>query len=200
MKKKNLKKFKKYLKSKKGFSLLELVCAIMIMAIAVSATATGLNISNQSITKNSLMDKASAKAQMYCDVIMTYVEKTPSNDPINGWGTLDSTQQSANKLFAAPPNLNYMFTDDIQDNINLDVSALDNTFSAKQYNKNNIGSRTFNKNEVAYVIESAGSYTYTDTNNNDIDMVSYKITVYVDYGTNSTTTCSGIVTKTKYVQ
>lgn len=30
MKKKNL-KFKKYLKSKKGFSLLELVCAIMIM-------------------------------------------------------------------------------------------------------------------------------------------------------------------------
>lgn len=47
----------------------------MIMAIAVSATATGLNISNQSITKNSLMDKASAKAQMYCDVIMTYVEK-----------------------------------------------------------------------------------------------------------------------------
>ena len=63
MKKKNL-KFKKYLKSKKGFSLLELVCAIMIMAIAVSATATGLNISNQSITKNRHMDKASAKAQM----------------------------------------------------------------------------------------------------------------------------------------
>ena len=87
MKKKNL-KFKKYLKSKKGFSLLELVCAIMIMAIAVSATATGLNISNQSITKNSLMDKASAKAQMYCDVIMTYVEKTPSNDPYDGWDSL----------------------------------------------------------------------------------------------------------------
>ena len=92
MKKKNL-KFKKYLKSKKGFSLLELVCAIMIMAIAVSATATGLNISNQSITKNSLMDKASAKAQMYCDVIMTYVEKTPSNDPYDGWDSLTEAQR-----------------------------------------------------------------------------------------------------------
>ena len=61
---------KKHFKSKKGFSLLELICAIMIMAIAVSATATGLAISYESITKNSLMNKASAKAQMYCDIVM----------------------------------------------------------------------------------------------------------------------------------
>ena len=76
---------KKHFKSKKGFSLLELICAIMIMAIAVSATATGLAISYESITKNSLMNKASAKAQMYCDIVMTYVEKTPSHNPTSVW-------------------------------------------------------------------------------------------------------------------
>ena len=184
MKKKNL-KFKKYLKSKKGFSLLELVCAIMIMAIAVSATATGLNISNQSITKNSLMDKASAKAQMYCDVIMTYVEKTPSNDPYDGWDSLTDAQKNANKLFETPPNQTYTFTSDIQNNIDTDVKSLDNTFSAEQYTSAYIDNRDFNKNEV----DSDG-----------ISMVSYKVTVYIDYGTNGTTSCTGIITKSKYVQ
>lgn len=195
MKKKNL-KFKKDLKSKKGFSLLELVCAIMIMAIAVSATATGLNISNQSITKNSLMDKASAKAQMYCDVIMTYVEKTPSNDPYDGWDSLTDAQKGANKLFETPPNQTYTFTSDIQNNIDTDVKSLDNTFSAKQYTSANIDKRDFNKNEVAYTIQKEGSYTNSD----GISMVSYKITVYIDYGTNGTTSCTGIITKSKYVQ
>lgn len=199
MKKKNL-KFKKYLKSKKGFSLFELICAIMIMAIAVSATATGLNISNQSITKNSLMDKASAKAQMYCDVIMTYVEKTPSNDPNHvendGWDSLTDTKKNANKLFKTSSDQTYTFTDDIQNNIDTDVKALDSNFSAKQCTSADIDNRPFNKNEVAYTIQKEGSYT----NSRGISMVSYKVTVYIDYGTNGTTSCTGIITKSKYVQ
>ena len=195
MKKKNL-KFKKYLKSKKGFSLLELVCAIMIMAIAVSATATGLNISNQSITKNSLMDKASAKAQMYCDVIMTYVEKTPSNDPYDGWDSLTEAQKNANKLFADTPNQTYTFTSDIQSNIDTDVKALDNTFSAKQYASADIDNRDFNKNDVAYKIKKEGTYINPD----GISMVSDKVTVYIDYGTTDPTSGTGIITKSKYVQ
>ena len=69
----------------------------MIMAIAVSATATGLAISYESITKNSLMNKASAKAQMYCDIVMTYVEKTPSHNPTSVWADpfLKSTVKAA---------------------------------------------------------------------------------------------------------
>ena len=31
------------------------------------------------------MNKASANAQMYCDIVMTYVEKTPSNNPTSVW-------------------------------------------------------------------------------------------------------------------
>ena len=38
-----------YFKSKKGFSLIELLCAVVIMAIVVSATATGLAVSFKSI-------------------------------------------------------------------------------------------------------------------------------------------------------
>ena len=41
-----------------------------------------------------------------------------------------------------------------------------------------------------------GSYTNSD----GISMVSYKITVYIGYGTNGTTSCTGIITKSKYVQ
>lgn len=219
--KRNSLKFKKYLKNKKGFSLLELLCAVMIMAIAVSATATGLAISYQSITRNSLLNKASAKAQMYCDVIMTYVEKTPSNDPdqynawdnvkyqiINGDGSITNYKldKTVNKLFADQPNTGYKFTNEIQDNIKTDLMNLESNISdVKQYSESDISTRSFNKTEVAYVIKPIATY-YTDIVPNSIPndkppyaaVTSYEITVYVDYGTNGTTTCTGVITKNKY--
>ena len=210
-------KIKKHFNNKKGFSLLELLCAIMIMAIAVSATATGLAVSYQSITKNSLMNQASAKAQMFCDLVMTYVEKTPSNDPSEDWDCVNYTvqgdslgttvkyelNQSANKLFASNPNPNpnYTFTDEIKNNIKFDVLKLDSTMTdVKQYSSGTIGARTFNKAELAYVIEKEGSFLKDKTKSNTPDniAVTYKITVYVDYGTNGTTYCTGSVTKDKY--
>lgn len=210
-------KIKKHFNNKKGFSLLELLCAIMIMAIAVSATATGLAVSYQSITKNSLMNQASAKAQMFCDLVMTYVEKTPSNDPSENWDYVNYTvqgdslgttvkyelNQSANKLFASSPNPNtdYTFTDEIKNNIKFDVLNLDSTMTdVKQYSSGTIGARPFNKAEVAYVIEKEGSFLKDKTKSNTPDniAVTYKITVYVDYGTNGTTYCTGSVTKNKY--
>lgn len=193
MKKKNL-ITKKYFKSKKGFSLLELLCAVMIMAIAVSATAVGLNISNQSITKNSLMNKASAKAQMYCDIIMTYVEVTPSHDPSvpwtgDGW---DLAYVNKNKLFVGSDD--YKFVDDIKTQISNDIKSLDNTTIAEQCF--DISNEAIDSTKVKYVIKKEGSYTTSE----NIDMVSYKITVYVDYGTNGRTSCTGVVTKTKFAQ
>lgn len=190
--KRNSLKTKKYLKNKKGFSLLELLCAVMIMAIAVSSTATGLAISYQSITKNSLLNKASAKAQMYCDVIMTYVEKTPSDDPTENWVGRDT---SDNKLFAPQPNLTYRFTNEVCDKIKADITALDSTMTdAKQYTTASISSRAFNAAEVAYVIDREGTYTTTA----GVEMASYNITVYVNYGTNGIVSCSGVVTKPKF--
>lgn len=210
-------KIKKHFNNKKGFSLLELLCAIMIMAIAVSATATGLAVSYQSITKNSLMNQASAKAQMFCDLVMTYVEKTPSNDPSEDWDCVNYTvqgnslgttvkyelNQSANKLFASNPNPNpnYTFTDEIKNNIKFDVLKLDSTMTdVKQYSSGTIGARPFNKAELAYVIEKEGSFLKDKTKSNTPDniAVTYKITVYVDYGTNGNTYCTGTVTKDKY--
>lgn len=185
---------KKHFKSKKGFSLLELICAIMIMAIAVSATATGLAISYESITKNSLMNKASAKAQMYCDIVMTYVEKTPSHDPTSVWDS--SIDTSKNELFANQPNQGLEFDARIQKSILQDVTALDNSMTAKQYVTSTIGSREFNTSEMAYVVEVQGKYV----NSEGKKMVSYKITTYVDYGTNGTTTCEGIVTKPEFAE
>lgn len=192
MKKKNL-ITKKYFKSKKGFSLLELLCAVMIMAIAVSATAVGLNISNQSITKNSLMNKASAKAQMYCDIIMTYVEVTPSHDPSVSWNGWTEDYKSKNKLFINGSN--YEFVDDIKTQISNDIKSLDTNIT-DVIQSTNISNKDIDATKVKYVIEKEGSYTTSE----NIDMVSYKITVYVDYGTNGRTSCTGVVTKTKYAQ
>lgn len=192
MKKKNL-ITKKYFKSKKGFSLLELLCAVMIMAIAVSATAVGLNISNQSITKNSLMNKASAKAQMYCDIIMTYVEVTPSHDPSVSWNGWTEDYKSKNKLFINGSN--YEFVDDIKTQISNDIKSLDTNIT-DVIQSTNISNEDIDATKVKYVIEKEGSYTTSE----NIDMVSYKITVYVDYGTNGRTSCTGVVTKTKYAQ
>lgn len=190
MKRKN--QINKKINNKKGFSLLELLCAVMIMAIAVSATATGLAISYQSITKNTLMNKASAKAQMYCDVIMTYVEKTPSDDPNESWTSRDTSE---NKLFAMQPNTTYRLTNDVTNKIKTDVAALDASMTdAKQYDSSSINSRAFNASEVAYVIDREGSYT----TNAGVEMASYKITVYVNYGTNGIVNCTGIVTKPKF--
>ena len=185
---------KKHFKSKKGFSLLELICAIMIMAIAVSATATGLAISYESITKNSLMNKASAKAQMYCDIVMTYVEKTPSHNPTSVWDS--SLDLSKNKLFANQPNTGLKFDSIIQTSINDDVNALDNSMTAKQYDTASIGSRDFDISEMAYVVEFQGKYV----NSEGKEMVSFKITTYVNYGTNGTTTCEGVVTKPEFAE
>lgn len=186
---------KKHFKSKKGFSLLELICAIMIMAIAVSATATGLAISYESITKNSLMNKASAKAQMYCDIVMTYVEKTPSHNPPPASVWDSSVDPSKNELFAEQPNEGLKFKTEIQESIKDDVKALDNSMTAKQYDTASISSRPFDTSEMAYVVEVQGKYV-----NKGKKMVSYKITTYVDYGTNGTTTCEGIVTKPEFAE
>lgn len=140
------------------------------------------------------MNKASAKAQMYCDIVMTYVEKTPSHNPTSVWDS--SLDLSKNKLFANQPNTGLKFDSTIQTNINDDVNALDNSMTAKQYDTASISSRDFNTSEMAYVVEFQGKYV----NNEGKKMVSYKITTYVDYGTNGTTTCKGIVTKPEFAE
>lgn len=70
---------RKYI-NKSGISLLELIVAIIIIAIVVSGTVTGLAISYRSVLIGAEKDKSSSLSQKYCDVIMTAVQNNTDSD------------------------------------------------------------------------------------------------------------------------
>ena len=189
-----------YFKSKKGFSLIELLCAVVIMAIVVSATATGLAVSYQSIMIGSAQDKASAKAQEYCDVIMTYIQYTPAHDPTVGvYVSGTESDPDKNILFNLGEGADCIIsTPDASDPTRLDVlqQIKNATHPQMQQLADDYALSSHTKNdEIPYfIIKKNGEY-----DNGGIKFVSYQITAYVDYGKGKYTAyCTGSVTKPKY--
>lgn len=189
-----------YFKSKKGFSLIELLCAVVIMAIVVSATATGLAVSYQSIMVGSAQDRASAKAQEYCDVIMTYIQYTPAHDPTVGiYTTGTESDPDKNMLFNLSGGEHCLIsTPDISDPTRPDVlgQIRNATHPQMQQLANDfaLGSRVKNDEEPYFIIKKNGEY-----DNHGTKYVSYQITAYVDYGKGKYTAyCTGSVTKPKF--
>ncbi|HHZ06281.1 MAG TPA: type II secretion system protein [Clostridiales bacterium] len=173
--------------SKKGFSLLELICAIIILALVISSTVAGLSISYRSILVGAEKDKASALAQKYCDIIMTYVSETPSNEP--GMGG-DSTK---NKLFKASST--HELEGDIIDAIEVDTAGADAITQAKPTDIYDTRTRTADK--VYFTIEKEGTKELNESpgSTTKIYYCTYKITVYIDYTNENTTYCTGSITK-----
>lgn len=68
-----LKKKAKKFNSKKGFTLIELIVAIMIMLIVVSASVRGITISYRSAMLGAAKNDAQSVAQRNCDIIMTTI-------------------------------------------------------------------------------------------------------------------------------
>ena len=83
MKKSILKKCRR-LHSKKGFSLVELIVAIMILMITVGGCLSALNMSYRSVLMGAVKDDAQSLAQRDCDIIMSIISKQAEN------GTLDT--------------------------------------------------------------------------------------------------------------
>lgn len=199
----------KYFKSKKGFSLMELLCAILILAIVVSATATGLAVSYTSITTGSVKNKASSLCQEYCDILMTYIEIKKSTDPCSGItldGTnnelfLGSTGGSSNEYMLNGP-VHGNFKDDIRDSWDAfsDASLADFDSYITQYKASKINTHVKKKNRVYYTVENVGKYSYEDKSVSPsvtVEYINYKVTVYIDYTDTNTMHCSGIVSKPK---
>ena len=171
-----------YFKSKKGMSLLELLCAVLIMAIAVSCTASALAISHTSIQKGSAQDKASAKAQEYCDIIMAYVENIPSNEPEE-----IGADASKNKLFASSATTSdYRLDDAVINNLRLDIPDITqcNT-KADATSKTGVSGKPF------FTVEKSGEYTA-----NGKKFISYNVSAYVYYGDKGEHSyCEGVISK-----
>lgn len=181
------KQAKHYCNSKKGFSLIELLCAIVVIAIVVGATATGLAISYKSVMLGGEKDKASALSQKYCDIIMCYIENTASNDP--NASITEQSQKDKNILFADNPNLYFKFTDNVINKLKTDIP---NMPTNPQYNSvADANAATKKRDNVYFVVESEGNYANADGKT----YVTYKTTVFVDYTDNNTISCTGSVTK-----
>ncbi len=184
-------------KSKRGMSLVELLCAIVIMAIVVSCTATGLAVSYRSILLNGEHDKASARAQEYCDVLMTAIQNTPSNEP---GSTTDPTEQAKNKLFAKDGVVDpkHELKTEVWNNVAGVCNRTTPTDNFDQIRDSEVDSREWAHNDVYFYIKTKGTHgKYID----------YEVKVFVTYGgaadeiTGATvkegkvTTCKGTVTK-----
>ncbi|MEE1061115.1 MAG: type II secretion system protein [Ruminococcus sp.] len=188
-----------YFKSKKGFSLIELLCAVVIMAIVVSATATGLAVSYKSIMIGSTQDKASAKAQEYCDIIMTYVQNTPSHDPTStSYIAGTESDPSKNLLFDLTKGSKCKFTTDVMEQVIAATGTLPDptkdTAIEQLNDKAAVEARVKNDDKPYFIVEKNGTFEH-----NGIKFVSYQITTYVDYGNGKYTTyCTGSVTRPKY--
>ena len=63
--------FKKLKKSKKGFTLVEAMCAIMIMAIVFVGILNAVSFSRQMVYTNNSREKASDKAQLVADEMIS---------------------------------------------------------------------------------------------------------------------------------
>lgn len=74
-------KFKKF-NSKKGFTLIELIVAIMILMIVVSASVRGIDISYRSALTGAAKNDAQSIAQRNCDIIMSAITTDVENIPI----------------------------------------------------------------------------------------------------------------------
>lgn len=178
-----MKKKSSYFKSKKGFSLLELLCAVVVIAIVVAGTASGLAVSHRSILIGAEKDKASARAQEYCDIIMTYVEYTPDSHLFSNTGSCE-------------------LKDDIKGKIENDIKeGNSNVTEIKQTTAAEAEAVTREKNNAVPCFVIAKSETSGDNSDSGSDsgsggLVFYEITVYVDYANSATTYCTGTVAKT----
>ena len=61
--------------SKKGMSLLELIVAIIIIMIVVSASVSGLSLSYRSVLLGAAKDDAQSVAQRDCDIVMNALQQ-----------------------------------------------------------------------------------------------------------------------------
>lgn len=192
--KKILSKKKRRINSKKGFSLLELIVAIIILLLVISATVSGLQMSYRSVIIGAEKDDAQSLAQRNCDIVMAAISKSAEN------GTLAGNIIDAGATASFDPG----FFSHIQGDIDLLL-----------YSTDSLGVQTgYDPGQYLQVEQYPGGHLTADPNykkqyiqlqteNRDVVSVDgtvttykvYKITVYVYYGyeDNMYITCEGEV-------
>lgn len=87
--------FKKKARSKKGFSLVEAMCSIVILAIVTVGVLNAVAFSREMIYTNNARDKASDKAQLVADEIISAVTGV---DPALGSQAFNNIDMTVNAI------------------------------------------------------------------------------------------------------
>lgn len=206
----NLLKYKRLkFNSKKGFTLVELIVAVMILLIVISASVRGVSISYRSALLGAEKNDAQSLAQRNCDIIMSAIVSNVENKSFADLDTLDGMVYPDGSGFVDSPPKSYKtwIYNDIEISLPR-VGGVSGGYDIAQYA------------EVKQVIGGEDKVKQQKTADENIDKVTgvptrkyqyftlsrtektigtakhqvYKVTTYVYYSNNAFVTCEGEVT------
>lgn len=193
--KKMLSKSKRRINSKKGLSLLELIVAIIILLLVISATVSGLNLSYRSVLLGAEKDDAQSLAQRNCDIVMAAISKNAESGTLStkiiGSGTATSFESGFFATFQSDVKLNLYSTDSLGVKTGYDPSLYDDIEQCPSGGPTADSDKK--KQYVKIEQEERDMTSSVDGTTTKYDV--YKITTYVYYGyeDNMYITCEGEV-------
>lgn len=202
---KNLLKNKKLkFNSKKGFTLIELIVAVMILLVVISASVRGVSISYRSALLGAEKNDAQSLAQRNCDIIMSAIVTNVENKTFANEYTLDGMVRFGGDGFANNGSNTYL--DWVCDDTDI-ILENDIGYDKDQYAelKQVVGGVEDVKSQKADDVLDARTslqpikkYQYFTLSRKQKEIGSstyqvYKITTYVYYAENAYVTCEGEV-------
>lgn len=201
----NLLKYKRLkFNSKKGFTLVELIVAVMILLIVISASVRGVSISYRSALLGAEKNDAQSLAQRNCDIIMSAIVSNVENKSFADLDTLDGMVYPDGSGFVDSPPKSYKtwVCNDIK--MYLPNGGYDTTQYAEV--KQVIGGddkvkqqKTADENIDKVTGVPTRKYQYFTLSRTEKTIGTakhqvYKVTTYVYYSNNAFVTCEGEVT------
>lgn len=185
--------------SKKGFTLIELIVAVIILLVVIGASVRGISISYRSIMLGAEKNDAQSVAQRNCDIIMSSIVTNVEKKTITDADTLDGMVEGVGEVYRftnqpANPYLSRIVND-------AEINLTSGGYNAAQYKqlRQIYGDEAAVKNyKNTTDTNSNYKYQYFTLNRTEKDIGGstyqvYKVTTYVYYTDKAFVTCEGEV-------
>ncbi|MEE0858591.1 MAG: prepilin-type N-terminal cleavage/methylation domain-containing protein [Acutalibacteraceae bacterium] len=197
-------KKKKGFNSKKGLTLIELIVAIMILMLVISASVSGLNLSYRSVLVGAQKDDSQSLAQRNCDILMSVISSYAETDDLD---TIIVNTPGSSVAKFDDAHFTYILNDvDLMNCLSgaggAGVGGYDTTqFAELKQCESEAEVKTQAANDFStgdstkkqYCVLSVNSRDLTETDGTTQTYDVYKIKVYVYYNAKGFITCEGEV-------
>ncbi|MEE1076130.1 MAG: type II secretion system protein [Acutalibacteraceae bacterium] len=192
--------------SKKGFTLIELIVAIIILLTVISASVRGVSVSYRSVLLGAEKNDAQSLAQRNCDIIMSAIVTNVENRSFTNVDTLDGMVKDESAGFGFADDSPTAYVESIYNDTKIALDS-DVGYDKDQYAdlKQVRGGEDAVKNQKAFDENNAKAtgtpikkYQYFTIKRSEKTIGSskyqvYNITTYVYYANNGYVTCEGEV-------